>query len=210
MQVFNRIATSILEMIGKVLWGFKPNLMKDIVAQEGSVNSLSWFARNMPTYEKTLDDWGAIRTHLLATEISVLNGCSYCTYGHASALQLHYYKDYGKLLPSDEDQIASWHSVSEDETVDRFRELIGSAELSSELPILERMLVLRRGSEEPTSEEDRKIVHFIKMFQLLNRCGINAKTSHDQAHDPINKDSALREQYQQVRGEIPDSPPHHH
>ena len=99
------IVQNLLEMIGKYLWGFKPNLMQHIVDQHGAIKSLSWFIQNMPAYEKTLKQWGAIRTHLLVSEISVLNGCPYCTYGHVYALQLHYFKATGRLLPVDEDEV---------------------------------------------------------------------------------------------------------
>ena len=80
-----------LEQIGKKLWGFKPALMHDIVAQHGALRSVGWFARNMPRYERILAEWGPIRTHLVASVASALNGCPYCTYGHAYAMELHYF-----------------------------------------------------------------------------------------------------------------------
>ena len=54
------IATKFLEMIGSALWGFKPNLMRHIVEQHGALRSLGWFVRNMPSYERTLQQWGPI------------------------------------------------------------------------------------------------------------------------------------------------------
>ena len=199
MKLFSAVAINLLEMIGQGLWGFKPNLMRDIVEQHGPVKSLAWFARNMPIYEKTLKQWGAIRTHLLTAEISVLNGCPYCTYGHVYALQLHYYKDQARLMPVDEGEIVAWHAVSEVDAMDRFRLLISSSGLLSELQIFERMLALRQGIEQPISEDDHKIMHLIEMFSFLNQCGINGKTSLDQAHDPINKDASLRSEYHRLR-----------
>jgi hypothetical protein len=201
MKMSFRIAQNLLEMVGQGLWGFKPNLMQHIVEQHGAISSLSWFVKNMPKYEKILKQWGAIRTHLLASEISVLNGCPYCTYGHVYALQLHYFKANGRLMPADENEVMSWHTASEDDAIERFRQLIHSSELMSELPILERMLLLRQGVEPPTSEDDLKIAHFLQMFGFLNRCGIKGKTGHDQAHDPINKDISLRNEYSRLRQE---------
>ena len=193
------IAQSILEMIGNGLWGFKPNLMQHIVNQHGAITSISWFAQYMPTYEKILKQWGAMRTHLLATGISVLNGCPYCTYGHAYALQLHYFKATGDLLPVDENEIVAWHTNSEGDVIERFRHLIHSSELTSELPLLEQMLLLRNRGEGTVSEEDGKILHLLEMFSFLNQCGINGKANSDQAHDPINKDKYLRNEYSRLR-----------
>lgn len=86
-------------MLGQAQWGFKPNLMRSIGEQHGAAKELTWFVRNMPAYEKTVKEWGAIRTHLLVAEISVLNGCPYCAYGHAYALQLHYLKTLANCFP---------------------------------------------------------------------------------------------------------------
>jgi len=199
MKIFDRIAQNLLEIIGKRLWGFKPNLMQHIVEQHGAGQSLLWFVQNMPTYEKTLREWGAIRTHLLTAEISVLNGCPYCTYGHAYALQLHYFKNTGTLMLIDENEIVSWHTCIESDAIVKFRQLIDSSGMSSEMPILERMLLLRQGGEQSQSVDDSRILHLIKMFSFLNRCGIKGKTNRDQAHDPINKDTLLLDEYNRLR-----------
>lgn len=199
MNVSNKVSAWLLEMIGQTLWGLRPNLMKDIVQQHGAMTSLSWFAKNMPRYEKILKEWGAIRTHLLASEISVLNSCAYCTYGHVYALQLHYFKENRLLMPVDENEIVSWHSLSEDDIIKKFHALIEDANLMSERPILDRMLLLRQGSGESVGGEDDQILHLIKMFSFLNSCGVNGNTVPDEAHDPINKDTELRQTYHRLR-----------
>ena len=201
MKTSSRIAQNILEMIGLSLWGFRPNLMQHIVEQHGAGASLAWFVKNMPTYENTLKQWGGIRTHLLTAGISVLNGCPYCTYGHAYALQLHHFKNTDSLMPSDENEIVSWHTLPENEAIDKFRQLIKDAGLSNELPIFERMLLFRQGVEQPASKEDKQIAHLLAMFSFLNSCGIKGKTNPDQAHDPINKDTSLRDEYHRARTE---------
>lgn len=203
MNLSGQIATSLLEMIGMTLWGFRPNLMRDIVEQHGAGSSISWFVRNMPTYERTLSQWGPIRTHLLAVEISVLNGCPYCTYGHAYALELHYFKQRGTLMPVDEKEITGWHSLDDATAIERFRQLIDAADLPDEHAYLERMVQLRQGAESSGSSDDVKILHLLSMFSFLNRCGIGGKTHSDQAHDPINKDAALRSDYNRQRSAQP-------
>jgi len=195
------MATSLLEGIGRRLWGFKPNLMAQIVEQHGAFRTLGWFVRNLPAYEKTLESWGGVRTHLVATEISVLNGCPYCTYGHSYALELHYLKATDRLLPVAEQEIVAWHDLPEAEVVARFERLLEAAELPSEREMLERLLALRHGSE-PASPDDRRLAHLLAMFSFLNQCGTTGRTELDQAHDPINKDTALRHQYEIRRREV--------
>ena len=201
MKFFAWFVINVLELTGKALWGFKPNLMREIVRHEGPAKAIAWFVQNMPRYEKTLKEWGPLRTHLLASEISVLNGCPYCVYGHIYALQLHYLKAKGQLLSVDEDEILAWISTGETEIIERFRQLITSSGLLSELPVLERMFVLRKGAGWPESADDHKILHLLEMFGVLNTCGIKGQTSPDQAHDPINKDVTLRRKYKLLRQE---------
>jgi hypothetical protein len=61
--------------------------------------------------------------------------------------------------------------------------------------------VLRQGGEQLVSDDDHKIAHLLEMFSFLNSCGIKGKTNADQAHDPINKDAALRQEYGRLRQE---------
>lgn len=201
MSVFTEAAIRLLELLGQTLWGFKPNLMRAIGEQHGAAKALTWFVRNMPRYEKTAKDWGPIRTHLLVAEISVLNGCPYCIYGHAYALQLHYFKDTGQLLNADEYDMIAWPSLGEVGAIDQFRLLINSLGLPDEQQTLDRMLLLRQSRDQPTSKKDHQILHLINMFSFLNQCGINGKARPDQAHDPINKDATLKDEYQRLREE---------
>ena len=87
-NILQKVAIFLLETLGDQLWGFRPNLMAPFVVQKGAFPAVFWFLKNMPKYERILESWGPIRTHLLATEISTLKGCAYCTHGHAYAFQL--------------------------------------------------------------------------------------------------------------------------
>lgn len=201
MRVTNNVSQNILEFIGSSLWGFKPNLMEDIVGQNGGLSSVAWFARNMPTYERILKDWGAIRTHLLASEISVLNGCPYCTYGHIYALQLHYLQNNDTLMAVSEDEFVGWHSLSEAEKIQNIRSFITDNQLDGEMRFFDRMLELKGGNGANGTKEDRYISHLIQMFAYLNECGIVGDTESDEAHDPINQNFELKERYAALRGE---------
>ncbi len=189
----------LLETLGLLLWGFRPNLMRHIVEQHGARQALLWFLRNMPPYERTLKAWGGVRTHLITAAISVLNGCPYCTYGHAYALELHYLRATGHLLPSDEQTIVAWHRLDESASTANLRELAQSVGLEQGCILLERLLELRQGTATPSTADDQRLMQLLTMFSFLNRCGIRGHTPPDQAHDPINKDVALRATYQRLR-----------
>ncbi len=199
MSILQNASKGVLEFIGQNLWGFKPNLMKDIVEQNGGPSSVLWFARNMPTYERILKAWGPIRTHLLASEISVLNGCPYCTFGHIYAAQLHFLEITGSVMSVDEDEVVSWHKLDEATKIANFRKLILENELDAEMALFDRMLELRAGNGSNGSKRDRNIEHLLQMFAYLNACGIKGNTANDQSHDPINLDTALKEKYARIR-----------
>jgi hypothetical protein len=192
-------AIFLLENLGFKLWGFKPNLMKNIVERLGGFRSLVWFVANMPRYERTLKMWGPIRTHLLVTEISALQGCPYCTFGHLYALQLHYFKQSGKVIAGDNNSILYLHRVDQDTAIGILNALIDSIGIPEEHKIFERMLLLRNGKQVPSQPEDGRILHLLKMFRVLNTCGIQGGTPLDEAHDPINKDHELKKRFETMR-----------
>jgi len=193
------LIVSILEYIGTSLWGFRPNLMKDIVEVNGGWKSLVWFASNMPKYEKILKKWGAERTHLLIVAISGINGCPYCTYGHALAFQLHYYANKNHLFPIDEHEMMDFNSKNEQQITDALNNAFDATNLIQEKKDLHRLLELKNAPELAKDENDHRINHLVQMFAFLNICGIEKQTIPDHAHDPINKNSALYEKYKKER-----------
>lgn len=193
------LATKTLEFIGTSLWGFRPNLMKDIVDIHGGRKSIVWFMKNMPKYESILKKWGAERTHLMAVAISGLNGCQYCTYGHALSFQLHYFRNKNQLFPIDEQEMMNFNIKTEEQIVGILNHAFDETRLEQEKQDLHRLLILKTSPEAATSEDDHHINHLVRMFQFLNSCGISKQTTPDFAHDPINKDSELYTKYSQMR-----------
>src|SRR6185503_18619269 len=120
-------ATRLLEALGRRLWGFSPRLMREIVRRLGSFGALGWFVANMPRYERTLSRLGPLRTHLLCLEISLLNGCPYCIYGHAYAFELHYLRERGRLFPLAEQEIVALHSLGPEALAERLTEALMKA-----------------------------------------------------------------------------------
>ncbi|MEM9089178.1 MAG: hypothetical protein AAGC93_10580 [Cyanobacteria bacterium P01_F01_bin.53] len=199
MSPIKKITVFLLETLGDQLWGFKPNLMRAFVSQQGARRSLCWFAKNMPKYERTLEAWGPIRTHLVATAVSTLNGCAYSTVGHAYALQLHYLKNTDRLFPLTSAEIFRLHTLSEPEFLERWEQVLNQAGLGQEIFPLQRMVELRRNRGLAVTKGDRNMLHLITMIEDLNVCGVSDNVRSDQAHDPINKNRAIRDRYAALR-----------
>lgn len=198
-------AVKILESIGVHLWGFKPNMMQYFVLEYGPVKAVFWFMKNMPKYEKILKTWGPMRTHLVATTLSTLQGCAYCTYGHAYAMQLHYLKQTGVLFPLDEDALFTLHGLPEEIVYKRMTTALTEAGMPEEIFCIDRLAELKRLPENERTlqsenrDDDNSLCHLINMFNVLNSCGIKHQVLPDEAHDPINQDKAIRTRYSELR-----------
>ncbi len=190
-----RFAVAVLEGVGKRLWGFPPSLMAPIVQQLGPGPALRWFVSNMPRYERTLRAFGGLRTHLMCTAISLVNGCGYCTFGHAYAFELIYFRERGRLFPLDEDALDALRGQSAFVIRDRLIEALEQAELHSEIHWLERALALAVDGQWPTDRDEMRVAHLVRMFSVLNSVGIDRQISPDEAHDPANKDRILKWRY---------------
>ena len=215
-------AVVILEGTFNHLWGFKPNLMKQIVSDHGHFGSLKWFLNNMPFYKATLKRVGGYRVNLIATYVSALNGCPYCTFGHGYAWQLYYFKQNNKCFPIDEMEMKGYCGKGQEYVAQKFRDMFNNDQFKTERNDFERTLTLfnkklntdddkdnyngNTNTSNSASKDDllsnQDISHLIDMFTYLNTCGINGNTPHDQAHDPINKDLNLTKKYKQARQKL--------
>lgn len=196
----DRLAVRLLEGLGRQLWGFPPRLMRPIVAEMGAVPALAWFARNMPRYERTLRVLGPLRTHLACTVVSLVNGCRYCSYGHAYAAELLYLRDRGALLPVDAQTMSTWTGLPPAELRQRVVEVLERADLHGEVLWVDRALALAAGSQQPVDAHEARIAHLVEMFAVLNAIGRAGDVEPDEAHDPVNKDGALRARHRELRG----------
>jgi hypothetical protein len=195
----DRLAVRLLERFGKRLWGFPPRLMSHIVAERGGVRALSWFVGNMPRYQRTLRVLGPLRTHLACTLVSLHNGCQYCSFGHAYALELHYLKQRDKLFPADAPTMSQWLGLDPAELRQRMVDVLERADLHSEVLWVDRTLAMVSGSQRPVDRNEARIAHLVRMFAVLNAVGKAGAVTPDEAHDPINKDAALKDRNAQLR-----------
>jgi hypothetical protein len=203
MAFLDRTATNILEGLGTRLWGFAPRLMATIVGELGPLPALAWFVRNMPRYERTLARFGGLRTHLVCSYISLLRGCPYCTMGHARAFELLFLKERGELFPLDEEAILALHRLDPGTIRERLGEALAKAGLGDELAVLDRAKAVMDGQVASPRGDDARLDHLTKMFAVLNTCGIKGAVQPDEAHDPINRDVALKARYAALRAGTP-------
>ncbi len=194
-----RAATGILRTLTSLLWGSPPFLLEEIVDHLGPGPALKWFAKNLPNYEDTMKKWGPIRTHLLCLEASLLNGCSYCVHAHAYAFQLHYFKQKNALFPLDEHALIALRDNNDEELKSALRAALLASQVPEDAELLDELWEQKFSSGPAQTDSERRIRHILQMFEMLNFCGIDRRVSFDHAHDPINKDQALRRKYAAAR-----------
>lgn len=195
----DRLAVRLLEGLGEQLWGFPPRLMAHIVADQGAVEAVGWFARNMPRYERTLRILGPLRTHLACTTISLRNGCRYCAYGHAYAVELVYLKERGKAFPTEAETVSGWLGLEPSDLRQRMVDVLQRADLHSEVLWVDRTLTLASEAQRPVDQDEARIAHLVRMFAVLNAVGKAGDVEPDEAHDPLNKDAELKARLAQLR-----------
>ena len=194
-----RTSVAILRGLTTMLWGHPPLLLPEIVEHLGGAGALAWFVKNLPPYESLMKAWGPLRVHLLCTEASLVNGCSYCTYAHAYAFQLHYFKSEGRLFPLDEHGMVALREQDDGALRARWKDALTKGGLDHEHALFDRMWRMKFEGEPPGDEVGAGIRHILNIFEMLNFCGVNAQTPFDHAHDPINKDAALKQKYAEAR-----------
>jgi alkylhydroperoxidase family enzyme len=194
-----RLVTRLLESMCRALWGFAPRMIPHIVARLGPVRSVLWFAVNMPRLLRTMQVLGPLRTHLAAVAISLHNSCTYCAYGHAFALELIYLRDHGRLFPVDARTIAGWRDLGPRELGQRLRAVLQEAGLHVEALWADRTLALATGDQRPVDAHEARIVHLVHMLGRMNRIAVEAGVEPDEAQNPINKDTALKARYAELR-----------
>ncbi|MEJ8280992.1 hypothetical protein [Pseudonocardia spirodelae] len=184
----------VVRVVGRActaLWGHTPGVIPAMVDAMGSGPALRWFALNFPRLLVTLHVLGPVRTHLAGLTISLVNGCAYCAYGRAHALELIHLRDRDRLFPLDAHTLAGWHGLPPRELRRRLRAVLEEAGLHAEVLWVDRTLALLDGGA-PIDSAERRIAHLCRMVGTMNAIAVAAGTVPDGAHDPVGKDTALR------------------
>jgi hypothetical protein len=204
MTLLERMAAIIIRGRATRDWGVPPNLINEMVTRLGAIPTLRWFARNLPRYKNTLKLWGPLRTHLVCIEASLANGCAYCTHAHAYAFELAYFQERGALFPLDEHEIVQLRNGTDEERHAALTGALHQVGLPDEIAVLDHLWRLKISDGVAATDEERRMKHLLEMFDVLNYCAIDSRTQLDEAHDPINKDDALKLRYAEARFAAPE------
>lgn len=193
------VVTALIGGACTALWGFTPDVIPALVKRMGSVRALRWFAANFPRFLVTYHVLGPVRTHLAALAISLHNGCVYCAYGRAAALELIYLRDHDRLFPLDARQLDAWLGLSPRQLATRLRTVLEEAGLHAEVLWVDRTIALAAGEAEPIDADEARIAHLCRMVGRMNTVAVEAGLRPDQAHDPVNKDLTLKNRHAALR-----------
>ena len=199
----DRTVVGILEAMGRRMWGFPPQIMALVVAEMGATGAALWFARNMPRFLHTRRVLGPLRTHLACIAVSLHNSCTYCAYGHAYALELLYLRDRGRLFPLDAATLASWLDLEPRELADRLHKLLEDAGMHAEVLWVDRTIGLATGTYTPVDRDEARLRHLVGMVGTMNRVAVDRAAEPDEAHDPVNKDAAVKARHAEMRSVAP-------
>jgi hypothetical protein len=196
-----RGVTVALERLGMYMWGFRPGVMAPLVIELGPPRALGWFFWNIPRYQRTLSEFGPVRTHLICTTISLLNGCRYGSDGHAYALELAYLREHGRPFSMTRHAIGLLRGLPPGIIRHRMVSAARSAGLHADVRWLERAANLTLAEDRrPTDRQDVRISHLVRMFGMLNSIGIAHHTEPDDAApSALNKDAVLKARWVSLR-----------
>lgn len=197
------IAVRVLQQAARRRWGFPPGIMAPLVQQMGPLRAVRWVWRASRRYDRALRALGPLRTHLACVTISLFNGCRYCAYGHAYALELHHLDLNDRLFPVPAQTVASWAGLSRNEVRSRLRDALMQADLHVELIWVDRALDLADGGQ-PIDDQETRLAHLVGVLDTLNAAGIAGQPELDEAHDPLNKDTRLKTRLAALRASRPE------
>ena len=185
------VVVGVLSAACRRMWGFTPRMVPVIVDRMGPRQAVAWFAANMPRFLVSLHVLGPIRTHLACITISLRNGCSYCAFSHAYALELIYLRDRGRLFPLGAATIATWLDMDGRELRRRLHDVLQRAGLHAEAIWVDRTLDLAEGAR-PAERDEARLAHLVRMVGTMNAIAIDGGIQPTGAHDPVNKNTELK------------------
>ena len=184
--------SGLLQGLCRWMWACSPTMIPSLVRSRGAVRGLWWFARNMPRYLVTLRVMGALHTHLACVAISLHNGCTYCAYGHAHALELIYFRDRNRLFPVDAATLARWQGLPPRRLAEKLRGVLEEAGMHAEALWVDRILGLARGEQQPFGPNEKRLAHLVGMVGVMNAAAMECEVVPGEAMDTVNKDSDVK------------------
>jgi len=191
--------TSAVQACCRQLWGFSPAVIAGVVQDKGPLRALLWFTANMPRYLTTMRVLGPVRTHLACATISLNNGCTYCAFGQAYALELIYLRNTGRLFPLDVRTLSDWLDLEPRLLGVRLREVLREAGLHSELVWVDLTLAFAAGDQQPIDDDEVRLTHLVRMISEMNRIADATGAAPDGAQNPVNKYIGLKARHAALR-----------
>ena len=100
------------------------------------------------------------------------NGCRYCVIGHVYSANLFLYRDNKQLGPLDEDELVDLMRLTDDESLEVFRQRFSGPDHARTWHLLERMFQLRFRDLEPAEPDDTLLKATVAYWEWLNECTI--------------------------------------
>lgn len=198
-MIGKRLVVGVLESMCGVMWGFPPTIIAMIVDHMGPVRAIGWFVANMPRYLIATATIGPVRVHLACIVAALRNGCVYCAYGNIYALELIYLRDRGCLFPWDASALEDWTDLDPRTMRRRLHSVLVEAGLHTEAIWADRILALADGFQQPVDTAETRIAHILRMATTMNRIAKAGGAVPDEAHDPVNKNAAVKMQHAALR-----------
>jgi hypothetical protein len=202
-MIGKRLAVRGLEALCRVMWGFPPTIITLIVDHMGPMRAIGWFGTHMPRFLASRVVLGPVRVHLACIVVSLRNGCGYCAYGHVYALELLYLRQHGRLFPLDAKALDEWYGLDARALRNRLRTVLVTAGLHTEAIWVDRMVALAEGSQTPVDAAEVRLAHVIRMADTASRIAATDNATPDEAHDPVNKDAAVKARHATLRSATP-------
>jgi hypothetical protein len=202
-MIGKRLAVRGLEALCTAMWGFPPRIIGLVVDHMGPLRAIGWFGAHMPRFLVSRVVLGPVRVHLACIVVSLRNGCGYCAYGHVYALELLYLHQHGRLFPIDATALDEWYGLDARTLRVRLRSALAAAGLHKEAIWVDRMVALAEGTQTPVDAAEARLAHVIRMADTASRIAAAADAAPDEAHDPINKDAAVKARHAALRSAMP-------
>ncbi len=202
-MIGKRLAVRGLEALCRMMWGFPPTIITLIVDHMGPLRALGWFAGHMPRYLASRVVLGPVRVHLACIIVSLRNGCAYCAHGHVYALELLYLRQHGRLFPLDAKALDQWYGLDDRTLRKRLRTVLATAGLHTEVVWVDRLVALADGALAPVDAAEARLAHVMRMADIASRIATARNAVPDEAHDPVNKDVAVKARHAALRSVTP-------
>jgi hypothetical protein len=96
--------------------------------------------------------------------------------------------------------VPDWIGLRPAELRRRMVDVLQQADLHGEALWVDTTLALASGAQRAVDAPEARIAHLVSMFRVLNDVGIAGDVEPDEAHDPRNKDAALKARHHELRG----------